>query len=125
MEMKTKKTIKRYIKEVKKQLRGDPSACKATAKMLKQTLYNVYYKRSDLTIYELYDRFGSPVEIANSFYQKTDVCEIREDKGWLKRLALVAGIVTAVVIIFGLYVMYKLGFCGINSMTDITDFKNI
>lgn len=121
MEMKTKKTIKRYIKEVKKQLRGDPSACKATAKMLKQTLYNVYYKRSDLTIYELYDRFGSPVEIANSFYQKTDVCEIREDKGWLKRLTVVAGVAAVVVITIGLYAIFKTGFCGFAYPTCISN----
>ncbi len=99
MEMKTKKTIKRYIKEVKKQLRGDPSACRATAKMLKQTLYNVYYKRIDLTIYELYDRFGSPVEIANSFYQKTDVCEIRERNERFKWLALVLCIAATILTI--------------------------
>lgn len=74
MEMKTKKIIKRYIKEVKKQLRGDPSACRATAKMLKQTLYNVYYKRIDLTIYELYDRFGSPVEIALIAFTRRQMC---------------------------------------------------
>ena len=120
MEMKTKKIIKRYIKEVKKQLRGDPSACKATAKMLKQTLYNVYYKRSDLTIYELYDRFGSPVEIANSFYQKTDVCEIRERNGRFKWLALVISVIAVIVIIFGFHMIFDTELSNVSTVENIS-----
>ena len=93
----TKKTIKQYVREVKKHLVASPMEKMAMLADLKEHLFDSYGDESELTLELLYEDFGEPEKIANSFFDARDLSKFRKQTK-AKTIIAVAVCVVAVVI---------------------------
>lgn len=83
----TKKTIKLYVREVKKHLVASPMEKMAMLADLKEHLFDSYGDESELTLELLYEDFGEPEKIANSFFDARDLSKFRKR---MKRNTIIA-----------------------------------
>ena len=83
----TKKTIKQYVREVKKHLVASPLEKMAMLADLKEHLFDSYGDESELTLELLYEDFGEPEETANSFFDARDLSKFRKR---IKRNTIIA-----------------------------------
>lgn len=92
----TKKTIKQYVREVKKHLVASPMEKMAMLADLKEHLFESYGDESELTPKMLYEDFGEPEKIANSFFDARDLSKFRKQA---KRNTIIAVAVCIVALV--------------------------
>lgn len=73
-----KRTIKQYLREVKKHLVASPIEKMAMIADLKGHLYESYGEESELTLETLYENVGKPEKTAKSFFVTRDLSKVRK-----------------------------------------------
>ena len=110
-----KKTIKQYVKEVKKHLVASPMEKMAMLADLKEHLFDSYCDKSELTLELLYEDFGEPEEIANSFFDARDLSKFRKQAKAKTIITFSACVVAVIAICTAIFVL-----CNDNSNSNTT-----
>jgi len=116
----TKKTIKQYVWEVKKHLVASPMEKMAMLADLKEHLFESYGDESELTPKMLYEDFGEPEKIANSFFDARDLSKFRKRMKRNTAVAVALCVVAIVAVGVSIFVV-----CNENSntYTDISNYE--
>lgn len=93
-----KTVINRYIREIKKYLTGRLTKRWAICAELKNILRDTYDDDEYLTIEMLYEEFGTPKEVAESFYARADVNKLKRRTGIYTVIAVSICVVAVIAI---------------------------
>ena len=104
MNKKLRKEIKLYIKSISKLSKSTFTLKKVVLKDLKNNIYNLYLDNPNLSITDIYERFGSTDDISKSFENLSTEILIRKANKY-KLLWLISSIVIILLLIFTIIIV--------------------
>ena len=119
----TKKTIKQYVREVKKHLVASPMEKMAMLADLKEHLFESYGDESELTLETLYEDFGEPEKIANSFFDARDLSKFRKRTKRNTIIAVAVCVVAVVIACVSIFISNGIINDAQNDSFTITNFE--